>query len=266
MFYKLSSVKTTKKATYNSLDCRDRTSTEKPNNFGSNRRHEESLMSGPTGLHLWWPWPYTESLDNASDSKKKKQRDPSCPHLILTSKRREWVYEWELNKGISTKALTWGRAECLPCLTQCYLSTVTLTCSYSWGHLQGLQTAKTQTNWKEGREDFPMPLSDLLVDESLHCGLIFFFSAGVTFGCKPDISRALCALTRMCAWGTVSKRRGTKVLQGTNRLVFFFLGPWVRVQLTNCVMYMWSNHVSRQKCLYLFQRATFEGRGKSWPS
>lgn len=43
---------------------------------------------------------------------------------------------------------------------------------------------KTQAAWKQGREDFHMPLTDLFADEGLHCRLIFFFSAGVTFGSK----------------------------------------------------------------------------------
>lgn len=172
-------LKSNKKFYLYSLECRNRASTEKLKDFGLKPEtwmRARCLACFPTGLHLWcWPWPYTESLDIASDSKKKKQHDPSCPHLIPTSKGRERVYEWELNKSISTKALTWGRAECLPCLTQCYLSTVTLTCCYSWGHLRGRQTAKMQANWKKGGEDFHMPLTDLFVDERLHCGLIFFF-------------------------------------------------------------------------------------------
>lgn len=141
-------------------------------------------------------------------AKRRNGVNPVCPHLIPTSKRMERVYEWELNKSLSAKALTWGRAQCLPCFTQCYLSSMTLTCWHSWGHLQGRHTAKTQANWRQGKEDFHMPLTDLFVDERLHCGLIFFSSTGVTFGCKSGINWTLTkgCLTRMRGWRTVFPR------------------------------------------------------------
>lgn len=61
-----------------------------------------------------------------------KLRDP-----MSTSEGRAWVYKRAINRSMSANVMTWGSAQNLPCRARRYQSTVTLTCWYSWEHLQG---------------------------------------------------------------------------------------------------------------------------------
>lgn len=64
-----------------------------------------------------------------------KLRDP-----MSTSEGRAWVSKRVINRSMSANVMTWGSAQNLPCRARRYQSTVTLTCWYSWEHLQGSQS------------------------------------------------------------------------------------------------------------------------------
>lgn len=64
-----------------------------------------------------------------------KQRDP-----MFMSEGRAWVYKGAINRSMSANVMTWGSAQNLPCRAQSYQSTMTLTCWYSWEHLQRSQS------------------------------------------------------------------------------------------------------------------------------
>lgn len=72
-----------------------------------------------------------------------------------------------------------------------------------------------------------MPLTDLSVDERLHCGLIFFFFSSrgdlwVQAWYKLNSDKRVLELRRV-GGGQFSKIKGQKFCQGTNRLRSLFV-------------------------------------------